>query len=187
MQVPGAWRPGWGDLSTSTRDRFPRLVVMGREGRGRRSRDGWCVLLEVRTEVAEKWLGKVSLVRGQMSLPPRNGRKEGSGEEREQEIWRRDGVLDGSISQGGGCWRAVVIWGLEGHGGLGGSRVGDGRVLGTNSQQEVTGRISCSEDGHAHCRHKVVDQVVGTGCRLGLGATQASWPVPEATVSPQSN
>lgn len=57
----------------------------------------------------------------------------------------------------------------------------------TNGQQEVTGSVSCSQDGHDHCSHKVVDQEAGIGCRLGLGATQASWPVPEAAVSPQSN
>lgn len=61
----------------------------------------------------------------------RNGRKERRGEERDQEIWRREGFRWlPPFSQGGGRWRGVVTGGLKEHAGLRGSRVGDGGVIG---------------------------------------------------------
>lgn len=71
----------------------------GREGRGCWSRDG-CVLVEVRTEVAEAWLGCV----GKCHCPEdrchvlRNARKERRVEESDQEICGRDGVSGGFLS-----------------------------------------------------------------------------------------
>lgn len=94
------------------------------------------------------------------SLQPRRRPMEGSG--------RLGGLRSLGVSGTPG-WVMAGYWGL------------------TNGQQEVTARVSCSQDGHDHCSHKAVDQVPRTECGLGLGAIQAGWPVPEAAASPQSN
>lgn len=100
LQVPGAQRPGWGDLSASARDPFPKLVVAGRRGRGCRSQDGCCVLVEVKTEVAEEWLGFVGRMSPRNVTPDVTQKWEERGRwggERAG-IWMRDGVSGGSIS-----------------------------------------------------------------------------------------
>ena len=75
--------------------------------------------------------GNMSLARGGCHFF-RNGRKERSGEERDQEIWRRVGISDGSLSSAKEVadGKLVGIWGLEEHAGLRGSRVSDGGAFG---------------------------------------------------------
>lgn len=60
-----------------------RVCPGGSEDRGGRGVAGVC--------------GNISLARGGCHFF-RNGRKERSGEERDQEIWRRVGISDGSLS-----------------------------------------------------------------------------------------